>query len=204
MWKIYSGTKKSTGQEASIFLLEKRLLERYSKEDREEIFEIVRRGVTQITKIRHPQVLTVQHPLEESRESFAFATEPVYASLANVLGDTTNIPSSVISELGSYSLYETEIKYGLLQLIEGIQFIHNETKLVHRNISPHSVVLNSHGIWKIFGFDYCASNEDANRYDYNPNQNILAIPSLEYSAPECVLENAYSSRADYYSLGNAR
>ncbi|XP_065092305.1 SCY1-like protein 2 [Ochlerotatus camptorhynchus] len=201
MWKIYTGTKKSTGQEASIFLLEKRLLERYSKEDREEIFEIVRRGVTQITKIRHPQVLTVQHPLEESRESFAFATEPVYASLANVLGDTTNIPSSVISELGNYSLYETEIKYGLLQLIEGIQFIHNETKLVHRNISPHSVVLNSYGIWKIFGFDYCASNENANRYEYNPNLNILAIPSLEYTAPECVLESAYSSRADYYSLG---
>lgn len=201
MWKIYSGTKKSTGQEASIFLLEKRQFDRYSKEDREEIFEIARRGVTQITKIRHPQVLTVQHPLEESRESFAFATEPVYASLANVLGDTTNIPSQVISELGNYSLYETEIKYGLLQLIEGIQFIHNETKLVHRNISPHSVVLNSHGIWKIFGFDYCVSSENANRYDYNPNQNILAIPSLEYTAPECALENGYSSRADYYALG---
>jgi hypothetical protein len=35
---------------------------------------------------RHPQILTVQHPLEESRDCLAFATEPVLASLANVLG----------------------------------------------------------------------------------------------------------------------
>ncbi len=36
--------------------------------------------------LRHPQILTVQHPLEESRDCLAFATEPVLASLANVLG----------------------------------------------------------------------------------------------------------------------
>ena len=36
--------------------------------------------------LRHltPQILTVQHPLEESRDCLAFATEPVFASLVNL------------------------------------------------------------------------------------------------------------------------
>ena len=36
----------------------------------------------------HPQILTVEHPLEESRDCLAFATEPVLASLANVIGNS--------------------------------------------------------------------------------------------------------------------
>lgn len=87
LWKIYSGYKKSTKQEAAIFVFEKRMLERWSsRADRELVLETLKRGVMQLTKLRHPQVLTVQHPLEESRDSLAFATEPVFASLANVLG----------------------------------------------------------------------------------------------------------------------
>ncbi|XP_055586493.1 SCY1-like protein 2 [Uranotaenia lowii] len=201
MWQIYSGYKRSTKQEVSVFVLEKKQFDRFSKDDREQIFEIVKRGIQQLTKIRHPQVLTVEHPLEESRESFAFATEPVYASLANILGDTANLPPNVIKDLETFELYDIEIKYGMLQLFEGIQFLHNDAKLIHRNISPQSIVLNSSGIWKIFGFDFSVSNDQKHRYDFNPNQHILTIPSLEYSAPECALDNSYTARLDHFSIG---
>ncbi|XP_008482138.1 SCY1-like protein 2 [Diaphorina citri] len=80
LWKIYSGTKRSTNQDASIFVLEKRQLEKLDMKLREEYFTFVKRGVSQLTRLRHPQILIVQHPLEESRESLAFATEPVLAS----------------------------------------------------------------------------------------------------------------------------
>lgn len=62
------------------------------------------------------QVLTVQHPLEESRDSLAFATEPVFASLANVLGHTDSAPSPLPPQLCDYKLYDIEIKYGLMQV----------------------------------------------------------------------------------------
>ena len=49
------------------------------------------------------------------RECLAFATEPVFASLANILGNHDNM--GVISkELEEYKMYEVEIKYGLLQV----------------------------------------------------------------------------------------
>lgn len=145
LWKIYSGYKKSTRQEASIFVLEKKLLEKYSKKDREHVVEILRRGIAQLTRLRHPQVLTVQHPVEESRESLAFATEPVFASLANALGCHENI-NPVPQQLKDYKLFEVEIKYGLQQLVEGLIFLHNDVKLLHGNLCVESIIINQQGI----------------------------------------------------------
>lgn len=114
LWKVYQGYKKSTKQDASIFVFEKKLLERWPRESRDTILESLKRGVSQLTKLRHPQILIVQHPLEESRESLAFATEPVFASLANVLGYRENMPTTNNKE---FVLYDIEIKYGMLQVL---------------------------------------------------------------------------------------
>lgn len=67
LWKVFAGWKKSTRQEAAIFLVEKRMLDRWTANDKQLLIDVLRRGVSQLTKLRHPQVLTVQHPLEESR-----------------------------------------------------------------------------------------------------------------------------------------
>ena len=48
----------------------------------------------------------------------SFATEAVFASLANVLGNHDNLPNPVPSELQGYQLYDVEIKYGLLQVLD--------------------------------------------------------------------------------------
>ena len=60
---------------------------------------------------------SLQHPLEESRDCLAFATEPVYASLANVLGRHDNLPTPVPPHIRDYKMFDVEIKYGLLQVI---------------------------------------------------------------------------------------
>lgn len=205
-WKIYKGSKKSTKQEASIFVFEKRQLEKYSKQDREIILESLKRGVTQLTKIRHPQILTVQHPLEESRESLAFATEPVFASLANILGQTTNMPQP--TNMANYELYDIEIKYGLLQVSEGLAFLHNDMKLLHRNVCPESIVVNKQGAWKIFGFDFCVHNTSAPNHppfypfeEYSPTLPSVCQPALDYMAPECILTHNHSTSSDMFSLG---
>jgi len=67
MWKIYSGFKKSTRQEAAVFVFEKNQLDKWSRKDRENMIVILKKGVHQLTRLKHPRVLTVQHPLEESR-----------------------------------------------------------------------------------------------------------------------------------------
>ncbi|XP_066581269.1 V-type proton ATPase catalytic subunit A-like [Prorops nasuta] len=209
LWKVYSGYKKSTRQEASIFVFEKRLLDKWpSKSDREAVLETLKRGVTQLTKLRHPQILTVQHPLEESRDSLAFATEPVFASLANVLGNYENISHPLPQNLRSYKLLDIEIRYGLLQLGEGLAFLHGDVKLLHRNLCQESIIINSHGAWKIFGFDFCALNQSSDikqpswtYIEYDPTTPSIIQPQLDYQPPECVLASSISPASDIFSFG---
>ena len=75
---------------------------------------------------------SLQHPLEESRDCLAFATEPVYASLANVLGRHDNLPSPVSPHIRDYKMFDVEIKYGLLQVII---IILNKT-----NVAKHDLI----------------------------------------------------------------
>ena len=120
-WKIFSGIKKSTKQPAAVFVLEKRSLEaKYPgserRFERERLLEQFKKSISQLTRLRHPQILTVQFPLEESRDCLAFATEPVFASLANLLGRHDNLPSPVPPQVRDYKMFDVEIKYGLLQV----------------------------------------------------------------------------------------
>lgn len=211
-WKVFKGTKRSTKQNVAVFVFDKNQL-KYTKDDRETILDLLRRGVQQLTKIRHPRILTVQHPLEESRDSLAFVTEPIYTSLANILGNHTNMPSPAESPAANqfHQLHEIEIKYGLIQIMEGLQFIHTDMKMIHRNICPESIVINVEGGWKIFGFDYCyALNVDTNtgqvsdvyQQPYVPSyRNNLLQPILDYAAPEWIVETKQVCASDIFSLG---
>ncbi|KAK9498718.1 hypothetical protein O3M35_003291 [Rhynocoris fuscipes] len=208
LWKIYSGYKKSTRQAASVFVFDKKQI---GQQDRDVLIETLKRGIAQLTKLRHPQILVVQHPLEESRDCLAFATEPVFSSLANLLGKKDNVPQNC-DEIKNYKLYDVEIKYGLLQIGEGLAFLHKDAKIVHHNICPSSIIINEQGAWKIFGFDFailntshdatptwlCPDNDHASSYP-----SSLTYPEREYLAPECLnhKNNTVGPPSDVYSLG---
>ncbi|XP_049806248.1 SCY1-like protein 2 [Schistocerca nitens] len=208
LWKVYKGYKKSTKQDGSIFVFEKRTLERCSKMEQERIMDLLRRGVFQLTRLRHPQILTVQHPLEESRESLAFAAEPVFTSLAELIKDSSTASSDHSSGQKGAKLYEVEIKHGLVQIGEGLVFLHNNVKLLHGNINPETILVNQQGAWKIFGFDFCilnSSNPEAEPFwpckDYSYSHHPYTIPNLDYLAPEYALSSSCSPASDIYSVG---
>uniref|UniRef100_A0A0V0G6A0 Protein kinase domain-containing protein n=1 Tax=Triatoma dimidiata TaxID=72491 RepID=A0A0V0G6A0_TRIDM len=208
LWKIYSGYKKSTKQAASIFVFEKRQV---VPQDRDILIETLKRGVAQLTKLRHPQILVVQHPLEESRDCLAFATEPVFSSLANILGKTDNLPQNN-DILNGYKLFDVEIKYGLMQIGEGLAFLHKDAKIVHHNLCPSSIIINDQGAWKIFGFDFAVQNSSSDSMPIWTCQeedcgsaypHALAHPHQDYLAPECFSNDnkTLGPPSDIYSLG---
>uniref|UniRef100_A0A8C7MXP5 SCY1 like pseudokinase 2 n=1 Tax=Oncorhynchus kisutch TaxID=8019 RepID=A0A8C7MXP5_ONCKI len=207
-WRIYNGTKKSTKQEVAVFVFDKKMVEKYQKFDKDQIIESLKRGVQQLTRLRHPRLLTVQHPLEESRDCLAFCTEPVFASLSNVLGQWDNLPSPVPTDIKDYKLYDVETKYGLLQISEGLSFLHSGVKMVHGNLCLENVILNKSGAWKIMGFDFSISSinpSDAEpKYsckEWEPNLPPLCLPNPEYLAPEYILSVSCDAASDMYSLG---
>uniref|UniRef100_A0A183DD93 Protein kinase domain-containing protein n=1 Tax=Gongylonema pulchrum TaxID=637853 RepID=A0A183DD93_9BILA len=48
-------------------LFEKKDLDKWPRYEKELFAEILRRGVSQLTRLRHPRILVIEHPLEESR-----------------------------------------------------------------------------------------------------------------------------------------
>lgn len=53
-----------------MFLFEKKSIEKYSRRDKDLILDALKRGVSQLTRLRHPKILSVMQPLEESRLFF--------------------------------------------------------------------------------------------------------------------------------------
>ena len=53
LWKVYSGYKKTTKQSASVFVLERASLDRFDRQDREAIWEMMKKGVSQLTRLRY-------------------------------------------------------------------------------------------------------------------------------------------------------
>uniref|UniRef100_A0A3B5ARJ3 SCY1 like pseudokinase 2 n=1 Tax=Stegastes partitus TaxID=144197 RepID=A0A3B5ARJ3_9TELE len=207
-WRIYNGTKKSTKQEVAVFVFDKKMIDKYQKFDKDQIIDSLKKGVQQLTRLRHPRLLTVQHPLEESRDCLAFCTEPVFASLSNVLGQWDNLPSPVPNDIKEYKLYDVETKYGLLQISEGLSFLHSGVKMVHGNLCLENIILNKSGAWKIMGFDFSISSNNPSdaepKYtckEWEPNLPPLCLPNPEYLAPEYILSVSCDSASDMYSLG---
>jgi len=53
-------------------------------------------------------MLEVVEPVDESRTAIAFATEPIFASLSNLLGNYENLPS-VSEDIRKFELDELEV-----------------------------------------------------------------------------------------------
>ncbi|KAF7490449.1 SCY1-like protein 2 [Sarcoptes scabiei] len=205
IFKIYEATKKSTKENVSLWIFEKKT-EKLSKKEKEILFETIRHGVQQLTRLRHPSMLTVQHNMEESRDLIAFATEPVIGSLANFLDK--NFVKDILKE-DQFEFYDIEIKYGLLQVSEGLLFLHKDAKILHRNICPDNIIVNRNGIWKIAGFDFSIAALDPNVLPLKfptikiiPDLSLDIQPNYTYSAPEMFDESSsIEASADIFSLG---
>jgi len=46
------------------------------------------------------------------------------------------------------------MKLGVLQLVEGLSYLHNNAKILHGNLTPQAVFVTSFQHWKIGGFAF--------------------------------------------------
>ncbi|GFO05052.1 scy1-like protein 2 isoform x5, partial [Plakobranchus ocellatus] len=98
-------------------------------------------------------------------DSLAFASEPVFASLSNVLGIHERLPSPLPPDIRDHDFIELEIKHGIVQITDALAYVHNKERLIHCNIGPHSILLNKKGGWKLFGFGFAEKIKDGKMHD---------------------------------------
>nr|XP_046909922.1 SCY1-like protein 2 isoform X1 [Dermatophagoides farinae] len=211
VWKIFDAVRKTDMKDASLFFYDKRTADKLHKPKRKEmIAEILRFSVRQLDRFRHPRILAIMHPVEESSDTLAFATEPILGSLANCYEYLEErLPQSYepLPLLRESNLLDFEIKYGLLQIVEALIHLHHNCKVIHRNISPQSILINKKGTWKLAGFEFvekCNDNDIMNVIPCQPYTSKLpkmGQPDLDFTAPEVQTQSLCTPNSDMFSLG---
>lgn len=224
-WKLYSArARDATRQQAQypmvcVWVLDKRVLSEararagLTKAAEDAFLDLVRADAGKLVRLRHPGIVHVVQAMDENKNAMAMVTEPLFASVANVLGNLENV-SKVPKELKGLEMSLLEMKHGLLQIAESLEFLHSNARLIHRAISPENVLITSNGAWKLGGFGFAlstdqaisdSSNVQAFHYaEYDVEDSMLPLqPSLNYTAPELVRSktNSFGCSSDIFSFG---
>ena len=241
-WRVFDAKNKKTGKSVSVFVFERKSLEPHSgglssrssgaglKKLQDEVVTRIKKEFSMLARLRHPSVLEIAEQLEDTRSGgLMFATEPVTASLSGLLqqkddqeksGGTGGRPSRFVveEENGDRSkrelvLDELEIQKGLLQVAQGLEFLHESASLVHGNLTPDAIFVNVKSDWKIAGFGFAGppdnSNTQSNLVPLSLSEVLYHDPrlpssvqlNLDYTSPDFALDSNISSSADMFSLG---
>ncbi|KAF0696235.1 Aste57867_12993 [Aphanomyces stellatus] len=211
MWKIFPAISRKTGAEVSVFIFDKKDLDKVQNKER--VLDVLRQDMKTLRLLRHPQILKIEEVFEETRKTLSFVTERVTCSLANACKNFANI-GNVTPEVLEIGLSEFEIACGLMHVGESLSFLHREGRRVHLNLTPSSIFITPKGEWKLGGFGFCRVVEpgQTSRSEYyaaggvEPLKKGMSMlnyePQLEYCAPELVTEpRTFSASADMFSLG---
>ncbi|XP_044481229.1 SCY1-like protein 2 isoform X1 [Mangifera indica] len=226
-WKLYSAKARDTTRAQQypivcVWVLDKRALSEarvragLSKAAEDAFLDLARADAGRLVRLRHPGVVHVIQAMEESKNAMAMVTEPLFASVANALGNLENFENvtKAPKELKGLKMSLLEMKHGLIQIAESLDFLHCNARLIHRAISPENVLITSFGAWKLGGFGFAittdqaksdSSNVQAFHYaEYDVEDSMLPHqPSLNYTAPELVQSKTASvgCASDMFSFG---
>ncbi|XP_010498773.1 PREDICTED: SCY1-like protein 2 isoform X1 [Camelina sativa] len=222
-WKLYSAkardsTRPQQYPTVCVWVLDKRALSEarsragLSKAAEDAFLDLIRADAGKLVRLRHPGVVHVVQAIDENKNAMAMVTEPLFASVANALGNVENV-DNVPKDLKSMEMSLLEVKHGLLQIAETLNFLHNNAHLIHRAVSPENVFITSAGSWKLAGFGFAISEAQDGNLDnmqsfhyseYDVEDSILPLqPSLNYTAPELVRSETPSAGvfSDIFSFG---
>lgn len=233
-WRIFDAKNKSTGKQVSVFVFDRKSLEPQSsgltrssaasvKKAQDEVVERLKREASSLAKLRHPSILELVEPVEDTRGGgLMFATEQVTASLGTLLKDKDETERAggryVEDSEGHRRRRETEIdqleiQKGLEQIGKGLEFLHESAGLVHGNLTPEAVFVNAKSDWKISGLGFSGQSENANSastappialsevLNHDPRLPPFVQLNLDYTPPDFVMDSKVSSAADMFSLG---
>lgn len=241
-WKVYDGKKKSTGKAVSVFVFDRKTLDPHSgslsrgsggsslRKLHDEVVARIKKEANLLARLRHPSILELAEPIEDTRSGgLMFATEPVTASLAGLLQDKDDQERAggqagrrgrfVVEDADGqqrrkeFEIDELEIQKGLLQVAQGLEFLHESAGLVHGNLTPEAIFVNVKSDWKIAGFAFAGPPDESSAQSTMPPLSLSEamyheprLPKsiqldLDYTSPDFAMDSNISTSADMFSLG---
>ncbi|CUS23209.1 LAQU0S08e04522g1_1 [Lachancea quebecensis] len=224
-WSVHAGRAKNgssanASARVSVFIFDKRHFENFlltsgaiksksSSKDKQFIqsaYDILRAQVNQLAKLKHPNILALIEPLEEHSKNFMFVSEYVTGSLESVFDGKASEELEFLKQTRDSGSSDVVVQRGILQVAQGLDFIHNRANSVLLDLRPASVLVSENSDWKIAGLGHLTklptgSNTGQFTPDFNPRfPHFMHVP-LNYSAPEIIMENMLTPKNDFFSLG---
>lgn len=102
VWKLYSAkgrdsTRPQQYPTVCVWVLDKRALSEsrtragLSKAAEDSFLDMIRADAAKLVRLRHPGIVHVVQALDENKNAMAMVTEPLFASVANTLGNLENV-----------------------------------------------------------------------------------------------------------------
>ncbi|CAI5439459.1 unnamed protein product [Caenorhabditis angaria] len=195
-WRVFSSKRSFGNKNASVLVFDKKsnvkAPPRIGRMAKFGLADLIKYEVSQLNTLIHPRILHVEHGQEETKEHIAFASELLVTTLEDVVTDK--------------NLDRLEIKLGVLQIIDGVSYLHNSAKVLHGNLTPDAIFVTASKSWKIGGFMFAVAAKEPNTYPCFPYTKKLPSclqPDLDFLAPEYLApnQNTVTSAADVFSLG---
>ncbi|KAJ2712347.1 Protein kinase domain-containing protein ppk32 [Coemansia spiralis] len=206
LWTLYAAQRRATGQAATVWVFEKQRffdsgLNRQLLDEtaRQRVVALLTAEAGQLARLRHPSVLRAVEPLEDTRATLMFVTEPVLASLADLIAAQHG--GSSTKRADELELDDLAIQSGLLQVCSALQFLHGDARLVHGNLVPASILVDARGDWKLAGLGFACGPGTSAAYEHDYQMPAGTQPALDYQAPERALDGAVQPAGDLFALG---
>ena len=150
----------------------------------------VEKEIKLLENLHHPHVITYFNSFRENEDFYIVIEYINGGSLEDLLIENIQ-KGKRISEKTIWDL--------LVQSLSGLLYLHTKRKIIHRDIKPDNLLLDSEGHLKISDFGVSAiKSEDAE--ELLKCHGTVAGP-IQFMAPEVCIGDMYDFKSDLYMLG---
>ena len=161
-----------------------------SKYKSQEEVNQVEKEIKLLENLRHPHVITYFNSFKQNGNIYIVIEYINGGSLEDLL--IKNIKQQ--KKIDEKTLWDL-----LIQSLSGLLYLHEKRKIIHRDIKPDNLLLDSEGHLKISDFGVSAIKSDEVD-DLLKCHGTVAGP-IQFMAPEMCLGDAYDFKSDIYMLG---
>lgn len=208
-WSHFSATTTIGQKEVSVLIFERKNNikgpTRLGRTNRLGLIDLLKYDITQLAQLAHPRILQAMHQItSENRDLISFASEPILCTLDQLFDFECSHFDAQNTIFKKKRLLELSL--GILQVIEGLSYLHNSAKILHGNLTPSAVYITKQQYWKIGGFAFSISSKKTNQFPCFPWTKKLPAclqPDLNFLAPEYLDPETkmVGTTADVFSLG---
>lgn len=202
-WKLHFATKLDEKNQKNncftAFIFKKSVLKHKNipQAMKDEFLTFLKKEPQNLAKFKHPYILNITEPVTEHKKYLIFATEKISTSVGEALKR---------NKMADLHCGEVEFKLHILEILDALNFLHNNVKIAHCNLSPENIYVTENNQWKLSGFNFSGLNAEIEK-KFKENEACLKdfprlSPDANYASPEIFdSSNKISFACDVFSLG---